>query len=299
MERLKNDYDKQLHRKIKRHLTFDTNRDIDQIVLERDNLRELCSSLRQVLHDLAKCVSVCEVDLNNTLLHQLHQVCADANVSVDDNNQTALSIDSHHSSPKRRLIPDVSGILTLIEDPSLVNFVDQANESTFNLNECVERLKIEAIQLLKLSENLCRKNSANGFHTYSDKEDDSCEEYDGLKNTSPKKRTKPLTAPHQTSSLNENLLSTGRMSNISTAVDVVHRSSLPTAYKFDMEKVANNSELNVQLNELKNRLVLSENERKHLAAELDDAVRKQNDLAQLLSVAKDQLHLRGEDVSEG
>lgn len=291
MERLKNDYDKQLHRKIKRHLTFDTNRDIDQIVLERDNLRELCSSLRQVLHDLAKCVSVCEVDLNNTLLHQLHQVCADANVSADDNNQTAISIDSNCPSNQRRLIPDVSGILTLIEDPSLVNFVDQANESTFNLNECVERLKNEAIQLLKLSENLCRKNSANGFHTYSDKEDDSCEEYDGLKNTSPKKRAKPP----QTNSLNENLLF-GRQ-NLNA--ELVHRSSLPIAYKFDMDKIGNNCELNVQLNELKNRLVLSENERKHLATELANAVRKQNDLAQLLSAAKDQLHLHGEDISEG
>lgn len=293
MERLKNDFDKQLHRKIKRHLTFDTNRDIDQIVLERDSLRELCGSLREVLRDLAKCVSVCEVDLNNTLLHQLHNFCADATLPTDDSNIAAHSTDSNGGSPTRRLIPDVRGILTLVEDPSLVNFVDQSTETGFNLNECVDRLKTEALQLLKLSENLCRKNSANGHHTYSDKEEDSCEEYDGLKNSSPKKRGK---AP-QTNSLNENLLFAGR----SSTTELVHRTSLPTGYKFSMEKVkcGPNSELNVQLNELKNRLVLSENERKNLAAELVEAVRKQNDLAHMLTITKDHLNAGGEDVSEG
>lgn len=90
MARVKTDYEKQLARKIKRQSTFDSSRDLDQIVTERlafvdlfnfqiivvyfcrrDNLRELSNTLRWLLCELAKYCSVCEDDLNKTFIEEL------------------------------------------------------------------------------------------------------------------------------------------------------------------------------------------------------------------------------------
>ncbi len=73
MDRLKNEYDKQFNRKQKRQSTFDTNRDLEEIVHERDNLRELCSTFRWLLSELAKCVSTCEADISISLADQLQK----------------------------------------------------------------------------------------------------------------------------------------------------------------------------------------------------------------------------------
>ncbi|KAI8037703.1 hypothetical protein M5D96_009203 [Drosophila gunungcola] len=67
MSRIKLEYEKQLNRKNKRHLTFDAARDLEQVICERDGLRELSKSFRSVLCRLAKCVANCEEDLNATL----------------------------------------------------------------------------------------------------------------------------------------------------------------------------------------------------------------------------------------
>lgn len=290
---MKHDYEKQLHRKLKRHTTFDTNRDIDQVQLERDNLRELCSTFRELLRDLAKCISNCEIDLNNTLVDELQRFGIDIpnnDVDVADLNHSIQS----NGSRRGRFVPDLSGILTVVEDPSLVNFVDQNDETNFNLNECLQRLKNEAFQLLQLSKNLYRKNR-NGYH--SEKDEDSCEEEsDGLKHGSSSSKRKDKTA----NSLSETLLTGRERINGS-----IHRSSLPMNYKFDMTdktKGGPNSEINDKLNELKNQLVHSETERKQLAAELAEAVRKYENLSQMLCLTKEHLEnldAQKEDISEG
>ena len=38
-----------------------------------DNLRELCNTFRSLLYELAKCVSVCENNLNATLVEELNK----------------------------------------------------------------------------------------------------------------------------------------------------------------------------------------------------------------------------------
>lgn len=292
MERLKTEYELQTQRKIKRQTTFDTNRDLDQIVLERDNLRELSSSLRWLLNELAKCVSFCDEGMNNTLLEELQKHGIDTKTTKpnETNDELNDSIDSEHSvnlskDSRVRFVPDVSGILNVVEDPSLMEYVCQSNESSFNLNECVDRLKTEAVYLLELSEQFCRNNKTNCKANVE--KDDSCEEDDGLK----KKRNKL----EQTSSLNENLLN-GR----GTVAVTSERRSLPNNFLSDRSVV--NSELNVKLNDLKNRLLLSEKERKHLETQLADTMKKHDNLAQILCMAKEHLeHLEAqkEDISEG
>ncbi|KAG4070360.1 hypothetical protein HA402_006502 [Bradysia odoriphaga] len=288
MDRLKNEYDKQFNRKQKRQSTFDTNRDLEQIVHERDNLRELCSSFRWLLSELAKCVSTCETDISLSLVDQLQKLgiegietkCLDGKFKQSDDLLNA-SIESGQSfsTKGKRFTPDVSGILNLVDDPMLVSFVLQSKDASFDLNECVERLKQEANQLLKITEILCKRDGSE--------KNDSCEEEDGLKCQSSKKVHKL----EQTVSLNENLIN-GR-----GEVEHSHRGSLP----INLFEGAS-SEFMVQLNELKNRLLVSENEKKSLATELADTQRKNDELAQILCIAKEhleQLETQNEDISEG
>lgn len=291
MDRLKSEYDKQFNRKQKRHTTFDTNRDLDEIVHERDNLRELCSTFRWLLSELAKCVSSCEADVSNSLLDQLQKhgiesietKFADSKIIESDDlfNESTESAQSL-STKANRFTPNVSGILNLVDDPMLVSFVLQSKDASFDLNECVEKLKQEANQLLKITEILCKRDGSE--------KNDSCEEEDGLKCNSSKKAHKL----EQTASLNENLIN-GRVE-----IEHSHRGSLPINL-FDQKSGAS-SEFIVQLNELKNRLLMSETENKNLATELADTQRKNDDLVQILCTAKEHLELleaQKEDVSEG
>ncbi|KAJ6602135.1 hypothetical protein Bhyg_17271, partial [Pseudolycoriella hygida] len=291
MDRIKVEYDKQFNRKQKRQSTFDTNRDLEEITHERDNLRELCGTFRWLLSELAKYVSTCETDISISLIDQLqkHGIenvetnCDDKkfNQTEDILNESIESAQSISTKPTR-FTPDVSGIITLVDDPMLVSFVLESKDPSFDLNECVERLKQEANQLLKITEILCKKDSSE--------KNDSCEEEDGLKCHSTKKNHRL----EQTSSLNENLIN-GRVE-----VEHSHRGSLPVNI-FDQKSGAS-SEFIVQLNELKNLLLVSETEKKNLATELADTQRKNDDLAQILCMAKEhleQLEAQKEDVSEG
>lgn len=284
MDRVKSEYDKQFNRKQKRQTTFDTNRDLDEILHERDNYRELCSTFRWLLSELAKCVSTCEADISTSLIDQLQKhgiESVDTKFGVDDLLNESIESAQSLSKPTR-FTPDVSGILNLVDDPMLVSFVLQSKDASFDLNECVDRLKQEANQLLKITEILCKGDSSE--------KNDSCEEEDGLKCQSSKKSHKL----EQTASLNENLIN-GRVE-----VEHSHRGSLPINL-FDQKSGAS-SEFIVQLNELKNRLLMSETEKKNLATELADTQRKNDDLAQILCMAKEhleQIEAQKEDVSEG
>lgn len=283
MDRLKSEYDKQFNRKQKRQSTFDTNRDLEQIVHERDNLRELCSSFRWLLSELAKCVSTCETDISLSLIDQLQKHGIEAIETKlkpsDDLLNASIESGQSFSTKATRFTPDVSGILNLVDDPMLVSFVLQSKDASFDLNECVDRLKQEANQLLKITEILLKRDGSE--------KNDSCEEEDGLKRQSSKKAHKL----EQTVSLNENLIN-GRVE-----IDHNHRGSLP----INLFEGAS-SEFIVQLNELKNRLLVSENENKSLVTELADTQRKNDELAQILCIAKEHLeHLeaQNEDISEG
>lgn len=328
MDRIKADFDKQMSRKQRRHTTFDENRDLDQIVLERDNLRELCHTFRWLLSELAKCVSVCEDDLNKTLVAELHKHGIDAfgaNASViDDGHHDAHSdrsldlndsLGSSHSldmstaqqppAGRIRLVPDVSGILDVIEDPSLLDFVEQhSKDSSFNLNECVDRLKVEAMQLLELSENLCKKKFAQQQQKQPSEKGDSCEEEDGLRSKSKKHRWL-----RHNNSLNENILCGSGVRIGLVDGQRKERLSLPGSLLMgggggdeESRSVGSVSELTGQLNDLRNRLLVSEADRVQLRDQLDDAQKRHDELSEILNMAKDhmeQLERQKEEISEG
>lgn len=312
MDRMKAELDILQSRKHRRNTTFDENRDLDQIVLERDNLRELSHTFRWLLSELAKCVSVCEDDINETLLFELQSHGIDMTTggkrtdtnahSGQESGGSTHSLDASVQQRVVRLVPDVSGILSLIEDPSLMDFVDQHSaDSSFNLNVCVDRLKTEAMHLLEVTEEMFKKKRLPpGKHAAAEKAD-SCEEEDGLKSKS-KKRNQ---LKHN-SSLNESILSHSQSDHIVDANKMKERLSLPGNILFgaddDNRFAGHSSELNSQVNELKNRLLVSETEKVQLRVHLDEALKNHENLSNILSLAKDRLELlesQKEDISEG
>lgn len=315
MDRMKADLDILQSRKHRRNTTFDENRDLDQIVLERNNLRELSHTFRWLLSELAKCVSVCEDDINETLLFELQSHGIDVSTTNkrikcsqdpaghnEESGGSTQSLDVSMQQRVVRLVPDVSGILSLIEDPSLLDFVDQHSaDSSFNLNVCVDRLKSEAMHLLEITEEMFKKKRlpVGKLNALSEKAD-SCEEEDGLKSKS-KKRNQ---LKHN-SSLNESILSHGQENNIDTS-KMKERLSLPGNLLLreddDNRFMGHTSELTNQVNELKNRLLVSEAERSQLKVHLDEALKNHENLSTILSLAKERLEYlesQKEDISEG
>ncbi|XP_058118059.1 A-kinase anchor protein 9 [Anopheles ziemanni] len=319
MARMKNDFEKQLQRKLKRHTTFDSSRGLDKIISERDNLRELSSTLRNVLGGLAKYFSICEDDLNSTVLEELHRcqqqwqanasILAASDASADESqlagegtaipegeqNVTDLSFLS--SCKLLKYAPDVSGIISIIEDPSLVEYVtargpregEEPENVSINLEDCLERLKAEALSLLALSERIKQSAPVAGGPTVGEmdkvsEKNDSCEEEDGLKRTG---KAKPIGSAR---SFDETMVRSGAQSvdrgEQQGACSLANGSrSLPV----DLSGLQVNGELNLQLHELRNRLLKSEDDRKQLEAELAEARSKQNSLVSELSETKQHL----------
>lgn len=266
-------------------------------VFSSDNLRELCNVFRHLLYELAKCVSVCDYDLNATLADELNKYgilqksnsrpASPSAATTNDTNESNLS-----TCPAMRVafVPDVSGILSVIDDPSLVNFVTESIENeddttaidldgtTFNLNECLEKLKSEADTLLHLSENLVQKRVQDNREI---DRNDSIEEDDGLKSRK--------LANNNAASKDDINVDNGNQKQ---------RLSLPIYLPGD-RKVGTNSELN----EVKNRLVLAERKRQELETELTASVTEQSRLNEELRLVTIKLNNyidgRSEELSEG
>lgn len=283
MSRIKSDFEKQLHRKLKRNSTFDSQRDLDEILSERDGLRELSNTLRLLLCELAKYCTVCEDDLNNTFIEELtkHGVL---------NLSTGLPVEETNENVQQKHVkfaPDMSGILSIVDDPSLVEFITQnkdlSSDFRVNFDDCLERLRSEALTILGLSEHMITKNKEESEHATKEI-NHSSEEEDGLKRSSIKRREKVARAK----SLNENLLNGNRRGSL-IKENGSNTKSLPiyssTAESDEIPK----SELNVQLHELKNRLVKSEDEKRSLEEELAGVISRQESLVTELTATKVQL----------
>lgn len=283
MSRMKSDFEKQLHRKLKRNSTFDSQRDLDQILTERDSLRELSNTLRWLLCELAKYCTVCEDDLNNTFIEEL-QKHGVLNSSIDDveENIENVSVVQHK---RVKFAPDMSGILSIVDDPSLVEFITQnkdlSSDFRVNFDDCLERLRSEALTILGLSEHMITKNKEEG----APKEiNHSSEEEDGLKRNSIKRREKVARAK----SLNESLLNGNRRGSV-VKENGSNTKSLPIYSSATESDEIPKSELNVKLHELKNRLVKSEDEKKSLEEELAGVISRHDSLVTELSATKVQL----------
>lgn len=223
------------------------------------------------------------------------------NLSEDPNNElntSAISNVSNKSAqPKRtRFTADVSSILSIIEEPSLIEYITRnryrrgSSESHLNLDECLERLKNEALCLLKLSENIT-KHTVNGDHQKLSDKDDSCEEEDGLKKSASAKAEKL----NRAKSFNESLLSNGGARTRTFETRTTR--SLPLFSPPSKEELHESvekceqtgGELNIRLHELKNRLLKSEDEKRSLEQELANIISRHDSLAGELRSAKDQI----------
>lgn len=233
-------------------------------------MRELCNTFRNLLHELAKCVSVCEDDLNASLVDELNkygilEVSKQSPpkspplspIETDLNQSTCSSVANR--SMRISLVPDVSGILSLIEDPTLISFVTEKLDvddsfKDFKLNDCLERLKSEADLLLQLSEKLVLKKAVDNKELHDkDKPFEKIDEFNV-----------------------ESIPSKPRL-------------SLP----FDVRgKLMSNSDLN----DLKNRLVLTETKNQELEKKLAETIIQRDDLMRKIASSQDS---QSEEISEG
>lgn len=329
MSRLKQDLERQMSRKLKRHTTFDSNRNLDHVVSERDNLRELSITLRRLLCELAKYCAICESDLNNTLGAELRRHGAFDSSSngngpgqVDALNETGVSEDgvgngggifnlanqstssASTASKRNRFCLDMSCILTLIDDPSLIEYISRPTglvpELEFNLEEHLEQLNLEAIHILKLSEKLKRQDEGLSSLSTSDAEgsekgDDSCEE-DGLK-----RKTVNGSSLLQ---FRQNSLGGGyspkKPQNGRDEENGGAARSLPSIKSLHADfSPEEQQKINIHFNELKNRLQKSEDDRRSLEVELNKIRSRNSSLAEELAQTKEILEIRREDVCEG
>lgn len=278
---MKSEYDIQLKRKLKRHAAFDAHRDLDKIISERDSLRDLSESLRFTLCELAKYFTQYDDELNNTINEELNK-SEDLNVSANISNTTKQFI---------TFKPDISSLITIVEDPQLLEFISKTPPVTENENyessngggltqinivDCLGRLKAEANNILGLSEQLYKwshQKLDNSIDKLSDKTD-SCEEEDGLKRSHCK-------------SLEVYDKNADKANNDDIA------QSLPAFFE-DMKA----NELQEILIELKNQLIKSEEERRDLRKELNEVLKRSVSLECELKEAKNQLEGK-ETVTEG
>ncbi|XP_037719319.1 nuclear mitotic apparatus protein 1 isoform X9 [Drosophila subpulchrella] len=308
MSRMKLEYEKQLNRKNKRHLTFDATRDLEQAICERDGLRELSKSFRSVICRLAKCVANCEEDLNNTLSEEVQRLLFHSR-SQDAGDDLEVTLSGSLNNTKQMLrVPDVHSLLEVVEDPSLVQFIDsKSNEEPsedFDLNDCLERLKSEASYLLHLSEDLNKQRPHDESSEHLDEPEKQehelcCEAEDGLKTTAAVQQ-QVLTKFLRTNSLNDQQMGVASQRKNSNPEAGKTHTSLPP----DLQQHAGNaSELSFQLVQLKNRLIKSEADRQNLQQQLSHTIDRNAELGQELQALRDQLSqlnsLNHTDYNEG
>ncbi|XP_017019460.1 early endosome antigen 1 isoform X7 [Drosophila kikkawai] len=306
MSRLKLEFEKQLNRKNKRHSTFDAARDLEQVICERDGLKELSKSFRSVLSRLAKCVANCEEDLNSTLSEEVQRLLLPHSRSQDAADELEVTLSGSLNNTRQLLrVPDVHSLLEVVEDPSLVQFIDsKSNEEAsedFDLNDCLERLKLEASYLLHLSEDLHRPRGQDEASEEALDEPEKqehelcCEAEDGLKTTAA-----VLSKFLRTNSLNDQQMGVANQRKSSSPeAGKTHTSLPPDLY----EQEGNASQLSFQLVELKNRLIKSETDRQKLQQQLSHTIDRNAELGQELQALRDQLSqlnsLNHTDYNEG
>lgn len=228
-------------------------------------------------------MSVCDSDLNASLVEELNKHgILQPSVATPTKLQSELPANESmcssvgNRSMRISFVPDVSGILSLIDDPSLLLYVNEKSDNdtsntsnNFNLNECLEKLKLEADSLLVLSEKVLEKRIADNKEF--DEAQKSLEEEDGLK-----------------------------MAKDDFNIDNVSqkpRLSLPAFFPFDKQGELQRKPLShSDLNDLKNRLLLAEKKNDELEKKLAESLAQQNELTQKLNSYLDS---QSEELSEG
>lgn len=277
MDKMKTDYERQLRWKNKRNETFDSARNFTEVSVERDNLRELSGSFRFLLQGLVKYVSACEDEVNkSTVLNS---------DTIDDGD--VLNVSNASQSKRLNISQNVTGILTVIEDPSLKAFIEQTKDvcGDFKLTECLNKLRTETSNLLALCNSLTDERLNDDKHsgdTYVSSEKEYSEEEDGLKST--KKYAK------QSISLQDNC-STDKLPINETISQFI---SLPLANS------NSNAEILININDLQDLLMKAKNDNSELFNELTNVRTSYEQLKDEYNSYKSKYgNSLSEDLSEG
>lgn len=129
-------------------------------------MKKSTSHLRNLLAELMKYFIKCEDELNNTLVDELvkqgidkdfSKIDIDFNESLQSNNSTNLEVSTASSISKVKRVhftPDVTGIITLIDETNQESPKDISSEFKTELDLCLERLRSEANAILAATCNL-------------------------------------------------------------------------------------------------------------------------------------------------
>lgn len=173
IRRLKEDCEKKLNRAVEREKRNSIHFDEAELKKERDGLKKATSHLRNLLAELIKYFTKCEDELNNTLIDELVKLGVDKDLSqVDSELNDSFQSEASLKIKRVHFAPDVSGIISLIDDNRDSPDSNISVEFQSELAACLTRLKSEANAILTATSTLKSKPTDSpdeSFRTVDDK----------------------------------------------------------------------------------------------------------------------------------
>ncbi|XP_018308232.1 A-kinase anchor protein 9 isoform X3 [Mycetomoellerius zeteki] len=138
---------------------------LENIMEERDNLWKACVTLKNLIGELVNYFSVCEEEVNNTLINevlkrQLSESAFTDEENLNKSNNTVLSETPHKDPSNQRIkkvhfAPQSTKIASIInsDNKMLQSLVDEDTDEILKkeLKACLRRLKSDSTQVLNLS----------------------------------------------------------------------------------------------------------------------------------------------------
>ncbi|XP_075979991.1 uncharacterized protein LOC142979119 isoform X2 [Anticarsia gemmatalis] len=158
--------------KQRRNVSFDQNRQLEEVTRERDDLKRVAVSLHRVVGQLVAYCACAEDELNRTVLAQLlARLLPDGEesfIAADDSRPTTPNLSGElntsivsRSGKHVHFAPDLNVILSDLDEEGIVNFLQQQRDLSADIKKELEhslrRLRHEAHSLLDLSAKLAHK----------------------------------------------------------------------------------------------------------------------------------------------
>ncbi|KAJ8712610.1 hypothetical protein PYW07_005452 [Mythimna separata] len=164
--------------KTRRNISFDQNRQLEEVTRERDDLKRVAVSLHRVVGQLVAYCASAEDELNRTVLAQLlaRLIPGEHDTIIEEESRAStpnLSGELNQSLVSRsgkhvHFAPDLNAILTDLDEEGIVNFLQHQRDLSADIKKELEnslrRLRHEAHSLLDLSAKLAprvRADSSN------------------------------------------------------------------------------------------------------------------------------------------
>ncbi|KAJ8715324.1 hypothetical protein PYW08_005305 [Mythimna loreyi] len=161
--------------KTRRNISFDQNRQLEEVTRERDDLKRVAVSLHRVVGQLVAYCASAEDELNRTVLAQLlaRLVPGEHDTIIEEDSRAStpnLSGELNQSLVSRsgkhvHFAPDLNAILTDLDEEGIVNFLQHQRDLSADIKKELEnslrRLRHEAHSLLDLSAKLAPRIRAD------------------------------------------------------------------------------------------------------------------------------------------